>query len=94
MTESFRSLIQSLSAKAAFASSEEKDRVIGALQWLGLFSAEKAELKGSPLDTLCAFLTAKLAYGPSERGMVALQHKFEVEHCDGTKVSTHLSKQI
>lgn len=41
--------------------------------------------KGNPLDTLCAVLEKKMAYGPGERDLVMLQHKFEIEHQDGSK---------
>jgi len=42
--------------------------------------------RGNPLDTLCATLEAKMQYGPNERDLVMLQHKFEIELADGKRV--------
>jgi saccharopine dehydrogenase (NADP+, L-glutamate forming) len=53
---------------------------------LGLFSNTNVHLRGSLLDTLCATLEEKMMYGPGERDMVMLQHRFEVELKDGKKV--------
>ena len=39
------------------------------LAWIGLFSDEKAPLKGNPLDSLCATLEKKMQYEPGERGL-------------------------
>jgi hypothetical protein len=61
------------------------------LRWVGLFSDEKIEPRGNNLlDTLCARLEKLMAYGPGERDLVMLQHKFVVEWADGKTVSvTH-----
>jgi hypothetical protein len=64
----------------------EKQRIIGGLRWIGLFSNDLVVPCGNPLDTLCSRLEGKMQYGPGERDMVMLQHKFEIEHKDGTKV--------
>jgi hypothetical protein len=42
--------------------------------------------RGNPLDTLCSRLEGMMQYNPGERDMVMLQHKFEIEYKDGTKV--------
>lgn len=42
--------------------------------------------RGNALDTLCATLEAKMQYGPNERDLVMLQHKFEIELVDGKRV--------
>ena len=55
------------------------------LRWIGLFSDERIVPRGTPLDTLCATLEPKMQYGPGERDLVMLQHKFEIEHKDGSK---------
>lgn len=55
------------------------------LKWLGLFSDEKIEPRGNPLDTLCATLEQKMQYEEGERDFVMLQHKFEIEHQNGAK---------
>lgn len=72
-------------SKATFDSDEEKTRIINGLNWIGLFSDEKITPRGNPLDTLCATLEAKMQYEEGERDMVMLQHKFEIEHKDGSR---------
>ncbi|KAJ3129820.1 hypothetical protein HK098_008054 [Nowakowskiella sp. JEL0407] len=64
---------------------DEATRIISGLKWIGLFSSEKVTMRGNLLDTLCATLEQKMQYGPGERDMVMLQHKFGVELADGTK---------
>lgn len=54
-----------------------------------MFSATPVTRRGNYLDTLCATLEDKMMYGKGERDMVMLQHKFEVELKDGTKVNSH-----
>ena len=61
-------------------------RIIEGLRWIGLFSDEKVIPRGNLLDTLCATLEQKMQYGPNERDMVMLQHKFEIELASGKKV--------
>jgi hypothetical protein len=51
-----------------------------------MFSTTPVTRRGNYLDTLCATLEEKMMYGKGERDMVMLQHKFEVELKDGTKV--------
>ncbi|EGS17260.1 saccharopine dehydrogenase-like protein [Thermochaetoides thermophila DSM 1495] len=72
-------------SKATFESEEDKKRILSGLRWIGLFSDEPITPKGNPLDTLCATLERKMQYGPGERDLVMLQHKFEIEHADGTR---------
>ena len=78
-------------SKATFESPTEQQRILGGLQWLGLFSEEPIIPRGNPLDTLCATLEQKMQYEKGERDMVMLQHKFVIEHQDGrreTRTST------
>jgi saccharopine dehydrogenase (NADP+, L-glutamate forming) len=63
----------------------EKTRIMEGCRWIGLFSDDLVEKKGNPLDTLCAVLEKKMAYAPGERDLVMLQHRFEIEHKDGSK---------
>lgn len=56
------------------------------MKWIGLFSDAPITPRGNPLDTLCATLEEKMQYGEGERDMCLLQHKFLIEHKDGTKV--------
>lgn len=78
-------LVWAISSKAKFASTEEKNRIIAGLKWIGLFSDESIEPRGSPLDCLCASLEKKMQYEKGERDFVMLQHKFEIEWADGKK---------
>jgi saccharopine dehydrogenase (NADP+, L-glutamate forming) len=57
------------------------------MKWMGLFSSEPATIVGGKLlDTLCAQLEKLMSFGPGERDLVMLQHKFVVEWSHGTKV--------
>lgn len=78
-------------AKSTFDSEEDKQRILSGLRWIGIFSDEKITPRGNPLDTLCAELEKKMQFEEGERDMVMLQHKFEIEHKDGsheTRTST------
>lgn len=84
-------LLWAISSKTNFANNEEKDRIISGLKWIGIFSDKPITSRGTPLDTLCASLEEKCQYGPGERDMVMLQHKFGIEWADGkteTRTST------
>jgi saccharopine dehydrogenase (NADP+, L-glutamate forming) len=74
-----------ISSKTKFNDTAEKNRILSGMKWLGLFSDDKIIPRGSPLDTLCATLEKKMQYEDNERDMVMLQHKFEIEHKDGSK---------
>ncbi|KAI1404577.1 Saccharopine dehydrogenase [Hypoxylon fuscum] len=72
-------------SKATFDSPEDKTRILSGLRWIGLFSDEKITPRGNPLDTLCATLEKKMQFEEGERDLVMLQHKFEIEHKDGSR---------
>lgn len=74
-----------ISSKTSFTDTPEKDRIISGLKWIGVFSDKPITPRGNPLDTLCATLEEKMQYEKDERDMVMLQHKFEIEHKDGSK---------
>lgn len=74
-----------ISSKTTFADTPEKERIISGLKWIGVFSDKPITPRGNPLDTLCATLEEKMQYEKDERDMVMLQHKFEIEHKDGSK---------
>lgn len=74
-----------IASKATFKDTEEKQRLIAGLKWVGIFSDEKITPRGNPLDTLCATLEKKMQFEKGERDLVMLQHKFEIEHKDGSK---------
>ncbi|KAM7438042.1 hypothetical protein ABFA07_012446 [Porites harrisoni] len=56
-----------------------------AIKDLGLLSDEPVLQQKTPLDTLCLYLTKKLAYGEGERDLVLLQHDITVEMTDKTQ---------
>ena len=74
-----------ITSKAKFKDTEEKERIMSGLRWVGIFSDEKIIPRGNPLDTLCATLEKKMQFEEGERDFVMLQHKFEIEHKDGMK---------
>lgn len=84
-SSSEKDLEAAISSKTAFATSEDRNRIISGLRWIGIFSDEKITPRGNPLDTLCATLEKKMQYGPEERDMVMLQHKFGIKHKDGSQ---------
>lgn len=81
-----RDLLEAISSKAKFPSTEEKNRIISGMKWIGLFSDTPITARGNPLDTLCATLEEKMKYGEGERDMCILQHKFQIEYKDGKQV--------
>ncbi|KAF2717910.1 LYS9, Saccharopine dehydrogenase, lysine biosynthesis pathway [Polychaeton citri CBS 116435] len=86
-----KDLLWAISSKTNFKDTEEKERIVAGLRWVGLFSNEKIEPRGNPLDCLCAALEKKMQYEEGERDMVMLQHKFGIEWADGkteTRTST------
>ncbi|KAK3717257.1 saccharopine dehydrogenase (NADP+, L-glutamate-forming) [Vermiconidia calcicola] len=78
-------LSEAVNSKKKFNSTEGKERIIAGLRWVGLFSDEQIEPKGTPLDCLCATLQEKMKYEKGERDFIMLQHKFAIEHADGSK---------
>lgn len=78
-------IIWAISSRTKFSSTEEKERILDGLRWIGLFSEENITPRGNPLDTLCATLEQKMQYEEGERDFVMLQHKFEIENKDGSK---------
>lgn len=80
-------MVARVKAVCAFDDAAEEVRIVSGLRWLGLFSQEPVVPRaGNLLDTLCARLEKLMAYGPGERDLVMLQHKFFVERSDGTEV--------
>jgi saccharopine dehydrogenase (NADP+, L-glutamate forming) len=78
-------LKSAIASKAYFKDSEEKERILAGLRWVGIFSDEKITPRGNPLDTLCATLEQEMQFEKDERDFVMLQHKFEIENKDGSK---------
>ena len=84
-SSSEKDLTWAVSSKTNFKNNEVKDRIIAGLRWVGLFSDEPIEPRGTPLDCLCATLEKKMKYEKGERDFIMLQHKFEIEHANGKK---------
>ncbi|KAF1816750.1 putative Saccharopine dehydrogenase [Eremomyces bilateralis CBS 781.70] len=79
-------LVRAISSKISFRDNDEKERILDGLRWIGMLSStEKATASGTPLDTLCASLAAKMGYAEGERDLVFLQHTFGIEWADGKK---------
>ncbi|KAK8225613.1 Apo Saccharopine reductase [Phyllosticta capitalensis] len=78
-------LVWAISSKTSFADTDEKNRILNGLRWIGMFSEVPVEPRGNPLDTLCATLEKKMQYTKGERDMVMLQHKFGIENADGSQ---------
>lgn len=85
VSSSTADLEKAIVSKATFDSPEDQKRIISGLRWIGLFSDEKITPRGNPLDTLCATLEKKMQFEEGERDLVMLQHKFEIEHKDGSR---------
>jgi hypothetical protein len=86
-----RALIHSITSICPFPSDSERTRIISGMRWIGLFSSEKAVVRGGNLlDTLCARLETLMRYEQGERDLVMLQHKFVVEWKDGSEVRLSL----
>lgn len=82
-------LVDATKDKCNFPSEAESGRIISGMRYFGLFSSEKALIRGDNLlDTLCGQLEKLLTFQPGERDLVMLQHKFVVEWQDGKKVGS------
>jgi len=84
-SNAYDDLVWAISSKTEFKDTSEKARILEGMNWIGLFSSSLVAPKGNPLDTLCAVLEKKMEFGPGERDLVMLQHRFEIEHKDGSK---------
>jgi saccharopine dehydrogenase (NADP+, L-glutamate forming) len=73
-----------------FSSSDEREKILSGLRWIGLFSDQAPTVHGNLLDTLSARLEKLCSFQPGERDLVMLQHKFVVEWKDGSKVNPAL----
>ncbi|OZJ01764.1 hypothetical protein BZG36_05304 [Bifiguratus adelaidae] len=85
------SLQDAVVAKASLAQSPAKSAILDGLTWLGLFSDKPCRPRGTYWDTMCATLEERMQYGPGERDLVLLQHRFEVKLANGaceTRTST------
>ncbi|TFY63258.1 hypothetical protein EVG20_g6390 [Dentipellis fragilis] len=79
-------LVARVKELATFPNEAEASRILSGLRWVGLFSAAPATVRaGNLLDTLCAQLETLMQYGPAERDLVMLQHKFVVQWADGSE---------
>ncbi|KAF8523492.1 S-adenosyl-L-methionine-dependent methyltransferase [Hysterangium stoloniferum] len=60
-----------------------RDQVVSGLRWIGLLGAEKATVRATLFDTLCARLEELMRYEQGEQDMIVLQHRFGVQWKDG-----------
>lgn len=82
-------LVARIRELCAFPNEAEASRIISGLRWIGLFSQDKIVPRdGNLFDTLCGRLEGLMQYGPGERDLVILQHRFVVEWQDGRIVSS------
>lgn len=57
------------------------------MRWMGILSSDRATVTANNiLDTLCVQLEKLMSFGPGERDLVMLQHKFVVKWKDGATV--------
>ncbi|KAF2853636.1 saccharopine dehydrogenase [Plenodomus tracheiphilus IPT5] len=63
-------LISRITEVVQFEREAESERIIKGMKWMGTLSAERATIK-------------RMSFGPGERDLVILQHKFIVESADG-----------
>ncbi|MCJ1346192.1 hypothetical protein MMC31_004406 [Peltigera leucophlebia] len=64
------SIISAIKEKCKFLSQEESHRIISGLRYFGLFTSEKATIRGKNLlDTLCEQLEKLLSFQPGERDL-------------------------
>ncbi len=71
-------------AVASKAGVSADDRAMDWAEWLGLFDATPVSDDGTYLDCIAALMLDKMAYGPEERDMLIMQHRFLAEYPDGT----------
>ncbi|PVU97559.1 hypothetical protein BB559_001968 [Furculomyces boomerangus] len=91
-------LLKAIDSKIITNDSELRAKLIHGMEWLGIVSNDiKVNKKDTYLDTLCARLEELMQYGPGERDLVILQHKFEIENSNGsteTRTSTMIEYGI
>jgi len=54
-----KDLALAILSKTEFSSTEEKDRILAGIRWLGLFSQEPIIPRGNPLDTVSILCTIR-----------------------------------
>ncbi|VEU22594.1 DEKNAAC103607 [Brettanomyces naardenensis] len=90
-SNSAEDILAKVDSLTKYKSEEDKERVHAGIKWLGLLSDTKIHPRGNALDALCATMEDLMQFGPKERDLVVLQHKFVIEYPDGkkeTKTST------
>jgi hypothetical protein len=82
----YSSLISRICEICRFPGADVQEKVIAALQWMGLFSDKQVTVRGSLLNALSARLAELISFGPGERDLVMLQHKVVVDWPEGYEV--------
>jgi len=80
-------LVAKIDLLCSFSSSDEREKIMSGLRWMGLFSDQVPALHDNLLDIISAQLETLCSFQPGERDLVMLQHKFVVEWKDGSKVT-------
>jgi len=74
---------------AEFLGLKEDDKIISAMEWVGLFENKEIPPGNDTfLDALCKLFLEKLIYEPGEVDMLLMQHKFEIEYKDKVEYRT------
>ncbi len=71
---------------AAYVNVDSNSKIINRLEWLGMFSDEKANTDApNYLDIVADRMLQKMPYEEGQRDMIVLQHDFIAEYADGNK---------
>ena len=84
-THARRDVREAIVAKAGLSGRDDAKLILSGMRWLGLFSTDRLERKGTLIDTLAHAMVQKMAYKDGERDMIMLQHTFVLEKPDGTQ---------
>ncbi len=76
LPSTWNALMDQLSPPEAPLSIDQKTR--DCLNWLGLYSNDPVDVKGSVMDTFCGLLEKKLSYAKGEHDMALMHHSFGV----------------
>ncbi|QPG73723.1 saccharopine dehydrogenase (NADP+, L-glutamate-forming) [Brettanomyces nanus] len=78
-------ILAKVDSLTTYKTEEDKERAHDGLKWLGMLGDTKIHARGNALDALCATMEDLMQFGPNERDLVVLQHKFGIEYPDGSK---------
>ncbi|KAF8523503.1 hypothetical protein BU17DRAFT_85821 [Hysterangium stoloniferum] len=76
---SFGSAILAAIASLLPGDKHTRDQVVSCLRWIRLLGAEKATVRATLFDTLCARLEELMRYEQGAQDMIVFQHRFGVQ---------------